>query len=165
MKIVKLLAILLISQAMTLPAAARIFVHGKNQNLERIGNDSVATIKTDASPATEAKITVAKAQSVLITYSAYCRVDVPGTLPSGLYGIDVDILLNGAPVVPSVSPTADGPDFFCSSAQGLTTGVRASMTVMLSLPAGTSTIQVRAMAVPNANINAYLGMSTITVTN
>jgi hypothetical protein len=97
-------------------------------------------VTLDASGMTALSFTLGSAGKKILTFSAICSVDGPAG--DALSWLDLDILVNGV----VVAPTVGNDDAFCSASgkSGPYQYVRASITIPIQGLAGTNYVQVKA---------------------
>jgi hypothetical protein len=114
-------------------------------------------VPLNAAGATTLSFSLASAGKKLLTFSSECAVN--GL--AGKYGdyLDLDIVVNGVVVVPTVDA-----DPFCSTngTGGFDSYFRSSITIPVQLKSGTNTVQIRASG--SANVTGmWLGQSALVI--
>jgi hypothetical protein len=114
-------------------------------------------VPLNSAGATTLSFSLASAGKKLLTFSSECSVNGP----AGKYGeyLDLDILVNGVVVVPTVNA-----DPFCStnSTGAFDSYIRTSITIPIQLQSGTNTVQIRASG--SANVTGmWLGQSALVI--
>lgn len=129
-----------------------------------VNNNFSFTTPTAAVPvnggATSLTVTNTKATKLIITYSAECAVDAPASNTTAW--VDIDLNLNGV----AIAPTAGTLDAFCSAngSASFDAWNRASITTVVTAPAGVSTITVTGR-LNNGATGGWLSDSALVVQN